>query len=341
MNVEQSEECTHRRPGYRSRLLVAVLFAVVGVAISWRAQYVAHGNGSDHILLHGAAKRLLVGLDPYQIGPDDRLPAVNARIFYPLPGLFLGLPFVWLSPPNAAIAFIGCSAALLGFALTREGFGRVPLVFSVSFLASAQFAQSAPLIFALALFPATRALSMLKPNLGLAFFAWRPSRRNVFVAAAIFVVSLLFWPRWLHGWYLTAHSSPVHHAPAATGVGAFALLSILRWRRPEGRLLFAMSVVPHGLYFYDELPLWIVAQTRRESMVLVLTSWLGWVGWNLTSPGPRVPDSSSWSVAALYLPALVMLLRRPNVGDVPPSIERVAGRLPRWLRGQRFERPLQ
>src|SRR5262249_42028692 len=151
--------------------------------------------------------------------------------------------------------------------------------------AAAQFAQSTPLVLALALFPATRALSMLKPNLGLAVFAWRPAWRNVLLASAIFIVSVWFWPSWPHSWYLTAHGSPAHHSPALTGIGALALLSILRWRRPEARLLFAMTVVPHGLYFYDELPLWLVAQTRRESMLLVLTSWLGWLGWNIASPG--------------------------------------------------------
>jgi hypothetical protein len=311
-------------------------FALVATAISWRAQYVAHGNGSDHVLLYRAAKTLLAGGDPYQIGPGGQLPGVNLRLFYPLPSVALGLPFVWLSPENAAIAFVACSAALLGFALTREGFDRVPLLLSVSFLAAAQFAQSTPLILALALIPATRALSMLKPNIGLAIFAWQPSFKNVMLACAIFVIPAVLWPSWPRSWYASVHGSPAHHAPALTGVGALALLSILRWRRPEGRLLFAMTVLPHGLYFYDELPLWLLAQTRREAIVLTLTSWLGWLGWNIASPGPRVPDSAPWAVAALYLPALVMLLRRPNAGQIPVVLEPVVARLPRWIRGSKL-----
>ena len=58
---------------------------------------------------------------------------------------------------------------------------RVPsrsLVLAVPFLAAAQFAQSTPLILALALIPATRALAILKPNIGLAIFAWRPGWRR-------------------------------------------------------------------------------------------------------------------------------------------------------------------
>ena len=336
-----SAASSRERPRYLSRSLVATAFALLAGAISWRAQHVANANGSDHVILYRAAKTLLAGGDPYQIGPGGQLPEVFWRLFYPLPSVALGLPFVWLSPDNAAIAFVACSAALLGFALTRDGFDRVPLLLSVSFFAAAQFAQSTPLILALALIPATRALSMLKPNIGVAIFAWQPSLKNVMLASLIFIIPTVLWPSWPRSWYISVHSSPAHHAPALTGVGALALLSILRWRRPEGRLLFAMSVLPHGLYFYDELPLWLVPQTRREAMALTLTSWLGWLGWNIASPGPRVPDSAPWAVAALYLPALVMLLRRPNAGPIPLSLERVVRRLPGWLRGQRFERPLQ
>ena len=286
---EQSRAAPGEKPRYTGRLFVAATFALVATAISWRAQYVSHGSGSDHVILYKAAKTLLAGGDPYQVGPGGRLPAVNSRLFYPLPSVALGIPFVWLTPANAAIAFVACSAALLGFALTRESYVRVPLLVSVSFFAAAQFAQSTPLIFALALIPATRALSMLKPNIGLAVFAWQPSWKNVLLASAIFIISALVWPDWPRSWYASAHASPAHHAPALTGVGALGLLAVLRWRRPEGRLLFAMTVLPHGLYFYDELPLWLVAQTRRESMVLAMSSWLGWLAWNIASPGRKCP----------------------------------------------------
>ena len=321
------------RPGLVVRVLVALVFALVAAVVSWRAQYIAHAGGSDHVILYKAAKILLSGGDPYQLGKLDRSHAVFWRFFYPLPGIALGLPFVWLTPENAAIAFVACSALLLGFAATRDGFHRVPMLFSVPFLAVAQLAQSTALILALSLIPATRALSMLKPNLGLAVFAWKPAWRNVLIAAAIFLGSALLWPSWPRSWLVSAGSSPAHHAPALVGIGGIALLSILRWRRPEGRLLFAMTIIPHGLYFYDELPLWLVADTRREAMLLSVTSWLGWLAWNATSVGPSIPDSSPWSVASLYLPALVILLRRPNVGPMPSSIERAARHLPDWLKG--------
>ena len=326
-----------RRPRLTTRLVLATLVAFGAAAVSWRAQYVAHANGSDHVIVQRAAQAFLAGRDPYQLGPQNQLPELFWRFFYPLPSVVLGFPFVWMDPRDAAIAFTFCSAWLLVFVATRDGLGLVPMFLSVSFLAAAQFAQSTPLILAFALVPGLRALTFLKPNLGVAFLAWRPSWRTIAGAAAIFGLSVLFWPDWPRRWLISVHSSPAHHAPALTGIGAIALLSILRWRRPEGRLLLAMTVVPHGLYFYDELPLWLVTNSRRQALILTFCSWLGWLLWNVMSPGPDIADSSRWSVVSIYLPALVMLLRRPNEGAVPQWLERSVTSLPRWIRGRPIE----
>ena len=322
------------RPKPAARLSIALLFALVAGAIAWRAQYVAHAGGSDHVILQRAARIFLAGGDPYQVGPGNHLPDVFWRFFYPLPSIILGLPFAWLPPEQTAIAFVVCSSFLLGWCLTRDGFERVSVVLSVSFLAAAQFAQSSPLILALALIPATRALAILKPNIGLAIFAWRPAWRNVLIAAALFAVPIAFWPTWPEHWLISVRSSPAHHAPALTGIGAIALLSVLRWRRAEARLLLVMTIVPHGLFFYDELPLWLVAETRREAMALTGFSWLGWLAWNIASRGPSVPDSATWAVASIYVPALVMVLRRPNEGPLPSWAERAVAWLPTWIRGR-------
>jgi hypothetical protein len=297
------------------------------------------------VILQRAAQLFLSGKDPYQLDATSQLPALFWRFFYPLPSIVLGFPFVWLDPARAAIGFIVCSSWLFGYALTRDGFERVPIILSVSFLAAAQFAQSSPLILALALVPATRALSMLKPNIGLAVFAWRPAWRDILIATALFAIPLIFWPDWPRRWLVSVRSSPMHHAPVRIGVGMLGLLSVLRWRRPEARLLFAMTIIPHGLYFYDELPLWLIARTRREAITLSVASWLGWFAWNVTSAGPRVVDLQPSVVASLYIPALVMVLRRPNEGAMPALVEQAVSRTPTWIRGsssvERVVNPIQ
>jgi hypothetical protein len=95
-----------------------------------------------------------------------------------------------------------------------------------------------------------------------------------------------------------------------------------------------MTIVPHALFFYDELPLWLVTQTRREAMALTGLSWLGWLAWNITSPGAKGVDPAVWAVTSLYVPALFMVLRRPNEGPAPPWIERAVAPLPAWIRGR-------
>jgi hypothetical protein len=318
------------------RAAVAVLFAIVAGAIAWRAQYLLHGLGGDHLVLWRAAHIVLDGGDPYQLIWLMDLPALRTPFNYPLPAVAMGMPFAQLLPPNAAIAFVTCSAALLGFALTRSGFEFIPMLLSVPFFFAAQLAQTSFLILALALIPAAAGLTVMKPNIGLALFLWRPCRRTVFFGAALVLGSVLIVPEWPAEWVQLVRTSPAHHAPGVVGFGAIALLAITRWRRPEARLLVAMTLIPHGLYFYDELPLWLIADSRRQSMVLAFASWLGWLGWVGTSgpTGPRITDSFSWCVLSLYIPCLVFVLRRPNEGRLPDSLERRIVVLPSWLRGR-------
>jgi hypothetical protein len=321
----------------RNRLIVAFVFALVSGAIAWRAQYVVHADGGDYLMLWRATRILLSGGDPYQLAWWKDLRAAQTPFYYPLPAIGMGLPFIWLSQRDAAIAFTVCSAALLGFVLTRRDFDRVPILFSVSFLFTAQLAQTSFLILALALLPSLAWLTVMKPNIGLAMFVYRLQWRTVALGSVLILGTVLAWPGWPAEWIALVRESPVHHPPLVTGVGLVTVLALLRWRRPEARLLLAMSLVPHALYFYDELPLWLVAGSRRQAMVLAASSWLGWVGWVATSGGPsggpRLIDTPIWVVASLYVPSLLMVLTRPNEGAVPVWLEQLAMPLPRWIRG--------
>jgi len=325
------------RPSIVCRALVGIAFAAIAGTVAFRAQYVIHAHGGDHIVLWRAAHIILEGGDPYQIAHWSggiQLPDAKQRFFYPLPAFAFGLPFAWLSPEAAAVAFVVCSAAALGYLLTRDGYERVPLILSVPFLASAQFAQTTVAIVACALEANASGFALLKPNIGLALFAWRPSRRAALVASAIFIGSAILSPTWPAHWRILVRSSPTHHAPITMATGFVALAAIARWRRPEARLLIAMSLIPHGLYFYDELPLLLIASSRRETMVLTFMSWLGLLAWMATSPGPDLHHIQQWVVASLYPATVIMILRRPNEGHAPKSIDGLLLRAPAWLRGR-------
>jgi hypothetical protein len=294
------------RPETVRRIGVCLLFSVIAGLVAFRVQHVLHARGSDHLILWQSVHTLLEHGDPYR---DD--PNTFKRLFYPLPAVLLGLPFAWLSPESAAIAFVSCSAAVLGFAITRDGFYRVPIVFSICFFSAAQLAQTSIILLGFALIPMLRGLLVFKPNIGLALFAWRPGLRAALVGGVILLISLSVVPGWPAHWLAVSRDFPAHRSPMMTGIGACGLLGLLRWRRPEARLLVAMTVIPHGMYFYDDLPLWLIAATSRESMILSACSWLGWFGWLATTDGASA-SIAPWLAASLYVPCTIMVLQRPT-----------------------------
>ena len=62
---------------------------------------------------------------------------------------------------------------------------------------------------------------------------------------------------------------------------------------------------------------------------IVCTWWLA-----RGASGERALMTGIAVVVGMYLPALVMVLRRPNEGPLPVWLERVAGMLPSRLRGR-------
>jgi len=258
---------------------------------------------------------LVTGGDPYAH------PATAMVLFYyPLPAVVFGLPFAWLPPEPAAFAFTLVSGVLFGFVVARDDYRYLPLVLSMPFLASAQMAQTSTLVTAAALVPAVSGLAFLKPNLGLAYFAKRPTWRMVLLPAVLCVVALAVNPHWPLEWLRTVRSSPVHHAPFGIGIGAVGLLALVRWRDPAARFVAAMTMVPQGLLFYDQLPLGTVIETTREAMVFTVATWMGWVGWMLWTDG-SLKALWPWAVSSSYLAAtaIVLVRRRATQSRLVPA----------------------
>jgi hypothetical protein len=252
-------------------------------------------------------------------------------LFYPLPALLLTTPLAWLSLPVAGAVFMGISSALLAWLVTREGPWRLWMFGSASFFMACKVGQWSPLVMAVAFLPSAGFLAAMKPNLGLALLAYRPTLRAVLGCVAVGLLSFVVLPSWLVGWHANTSLLVGHPPPVLTPARALVLLALLRWRRPEARLLFAIACVPQLLFFADQLPLFLIPKTRREMKALTLCSATGFFVWYI-----RFADNPAYVLAAApyvilssYLPCLVMILRKPNTGDAPVWIERALARLKR------------
>jgi hypothetical protein len=105
-----------------------------------------------------------------------------------------------------------------------------------------------------------------------------------------------------------------------------------------------MACVPHTTLAYETLPLFAVPRTRAELLALTVLSWPAWLSAAVLNPNvplakggslahdlryaAYVKDVGDVALLLLYVPCLVMVLRRRNEGAVPAWLERAAA-LPR------------
>lgn len=259
-----------------------------------------------------AARALLAGDNPYEaIRAVGEYP-FNAEFFYPLPAALVAVPFSQLRPEIAGALFIGISSALLGWAILRDCPHRLPLFISAPFVQAAILGQWSPLLTAAALMPTLQFLAAAKPTVGLAAWLYQPSKRGIVGGLILVAVSFLVLPGWLGDWSDAVASTGRYRGPATTLLGCFLLLGLLRWRRREGRLFVAMSLVPQLPVFYDSLILWLVPTTLWRSLALSAASWVGYLAWYPSRASPMQNEIAfPFLVFTIYLPALILLLLLP------------------------------
>jgi len=264
------------------------------------------------------------------IRPTGPYPYEN-YYYYPLLAALVTLPLVGLAAVPSAAAFVGLSSAALAYVVTRDGFGfRGLLVFaSVPYLTAAVLGQLTPLIVAAGFIPALQWVYAAKPTIAAALFAARPSLRGAALAVLLLLVSLILLPHWPVDWLHALAHTPHHRAAVMRPFGFLVLLALLRWRTPEGRLVAMLACVPQVFFFYDQLPLMLTARTGRQLSLLVVATWTAWaITWTTCTHKPAcVEFAEPLILPFLYLPALVLVLRRPNEGTMPPWVDRLTQRI--------------
>jgi hypothetical protein len=264
------------------------------------------------------ARALLAGQNPYLTVPES-FPWPN---YYPLPAQLLGLLFAPLPLTIARCVFAFLTAAVATWAVVRHHRPAILLLVSGPFLYAIQRGQWSPLLLAACLIPVWGIVVAAKPSVGLAALLYRPTRAAVVGVVALTLLSVLVMPSWPLDW-VTALSQQRHHRIPLLLPGGFLIaLVLLRWRRPEARLLFILAAVPQTVALYELVPLAVVPRTRRE-VLLVLVAWMAvYLLRVVIDPAPLLGYAALpadyrphrwWAMLAFgYLPILGIILRRPN-----------------------------
>ena len=298
----------------RHRIWTAIAIGVISGCFCWLCS-LRPGSVADFFYPHTAARLFLDGQNPYVVmGTSAEALAKETTLYYPFTAVLAALPLARLSLGVASAIFFGLSAGLLAYFITRDGLWRIHIFASSSFVLAALLAQFSPLVMAMAFAPAAGFVAALKPNIGLALFARRPSVRAAVSAAAFVGVSLLVFPSWPVHWLRNVRAdvteTAVHVMPIRAFGGWLLLLSLLHWKRASGRLLLVMSCVPQLLFFYDALLLWLIPRTRKQSIFLTACSQAAAVSWYFfLREGQSIVRAAAPSVIWLiYMPALMLVL---------------------------------
>jgi hypothetical protein len=310
----------------RRTVVESLALGLLAGAFAW-AILVRPGFDGDIEFAWQGARLLASGINPYGITSWHGVNLYGgAPLYYPPPTLWALLPLTRVSSALAGGIVVGLSTAFLYSVLAKDARWRIGVFASGSFVLAASLGQWAPLLSVALLVPSLGWLSVLKPSTGLAVFAARPSVRTACIIGALLALSVLLLPSWPRLYLNGVRVSMQHVAPiAAVWYGPVLLVGLIRWRRPEARLLVTLACIPHMLFFYDELLLLVaVPTTKRELLILRAINILGmlaWLGYCLARPVPYQLVARPFVLAACYLPALFLVLRRPNEGPLPAWME--------------------
>ena len=292
-----------------------------------------------------AARSVIRGQDPYALVGPGLAYDWPSPLLYPLTAAIAAMPLAALPQELANTLFMLIGASAFAWALMRFGYGPLLGFGSASMLFAAEAVQWSPLLAAAAVVSPLGIILAAKPTIGAAIFAARPSRwaigGGLVLVALAFVADRAWVAHWLDAIARNARTVPPvapYQAPVFVPGGVFALACLTRWRRPEARLVAVLACIPQTLLPYEWIYLFLVPRAWHEALLLTAASW-GALTWVLVhhpmNDFPRfITANGQAAVIALYIPATIMVLRRPNEGTVPAWLERRIAGWPSWLRGR-------
>ena len=312
-------------PAANARVAIAIAAGVVAGLLLW-LRFRAEGPydwALDFTPYWRAGDAFRRGVSPYVAinATDHNYPCCSAGFLYMLPAAVLAIPFSHLPAQPAAVLATSLYVGVFAYALMRDGYWRLPLLLSYPLVFCALSAQIVPLTTAAFLLPALGVFASVKFTHGAVGWLYNLSRVYFIGAGAVVVASIVIWPWWPGQFWAERHDvmDVIYHVPILLPGGFLALLALIRWRRPEARMVAAMACMPQAMLFYDQLPLTLVAQTYRESLLAAVWSWsVPALGILLYGNAPidrhlLFERTAPYIVWFYYLPAAaVVVFRRPK-----------------------------
>jgi hypothetical protein len=293
----------------------AAIAAVTGFTVAFLVMRGPDQPG-DFLYWYTAAKVLVSGGNPYDAIPTVDPARFATGFFYPLPAVLLTVPFSFLPYRIAGPLFVAATSGLVGYGVAKQGLTRLWLLAGAPFIVSAASGTWSIAVTVAALFPVLGFLACAKPNVGIAAFFYRPSWKMVIGCLLLVVLSFVVWPGWAVAWLGEVGGVKNRVIPILTPMGPLLLLALTRWRRPETRLLLGYACVPQAPWFYDQLILTLIPVTQLEAINYAFATQLALAAWIIFNG--ILWSHGNWFLAAvLYLPPLIMILRRPNESPAP------------------------
>ncbi len=301
-----------------------ILGAMLGAC--WAVQVAKPMVGTPYVSdmdQNRVAMRLLwEGRDPYAtIGPHQTAELRQGfRYLYPLTAPLVVAPLAWLTAGQFRLVWVALTAFAFLFLASRDGLHRMLIAGSGAFYMFAYLVQWTPALATALFVPATGFLIAAKPQLGLAVLAGLRSWRDLWIvltlAAALSLASVILWPWWPSRWLAMLGTADHVRSLVSVPGGPLLLLALIRWRQWEGRLLAAMAIIPQTPSVETTLLLLLIPQTWAGVTVLAVGTWITVLAVSNVHSFPSYLDFSAahaqMLVLTVYLPALVMVLRRPK-----------------------------
>jgi len=310
-----------RQPTCRQRAVVAIALAFVAAGLLLRSYFIQADFKADFSVAWFGASALLHGANPYALVGPGKIYDWEWPLLYPVTALVPVIPFTIFSEQTAALVFIWLSTFLLAWGVTAKSWHLLPIFASEAFASSARLAQWSIFMTAALYIPLLACLAVVKPPAALPVLAATRSQLALLAALAgtalLTAASFALFPAWPTAWLSNLATAPYMVAPITRLGGIFVLLVLLRWRRPEAWLVLVLACMPQTWGWYNVLLLLTVAATFREACALVVISSLGAFFCDFFLEGESVASVSAIMVATAYLPAALVVLRRPNEGAGP------------------------